>query len=158
LHSLEATALSVTNAKDGKVVVRIVLLLEILKLVIELLASVGINFDRALGFSTSGGDFTNGDCALLGLNGLLLNCFEVGLDVESPKAVDQYHQSDNRDGYCDSNDSSVVGLDGVTLLDDWSNNSLLAGVLGLDEVLDSLVLDCDRYILGNENRLLVSIG
>jgi hypothetical protein len=45
LHSLEATALSVTNTKDGKVVVRIVLLLEILKLVIELLASVGINFD-----------------------------------------------------------------------------------------------------------------
>lgn len=134
--------------------VRIVLLLEILKLVIELLAGVGINF---FGFTTSGGDFTNGDCALLGLNGLLLNSFEVSLDVESPKAVDQYHQSDNRDGYCDSNDSGVVGLDGVTLLDDWSN-SLLAAVLGLDEVLDSLVLDCDRHILRDENRLLVSIG
>jgi hypothetical protein len=147
LESLKSTALVVAYTEDGKVVVRVVLLLKVLEfLVLELLASVGINLNRSLDLSFLMSNLTNGDCALLVLNGLLLKSLEVSSHVECPEAVNEYQKSDQRHTDGNSNDGSVVSLNLATYC---------LGIATSNVLLDSLVLDSDGYILGDEYRLLL---
>lgn len=131
MESLEATALVVSDTEDGEIVMRVVLLLEVLEFLVELLAGVRIDLNWALSLSISSSDLTNSDSALLVMDGLLLDLLEVGLDVESPKAVDKYHQSNERDCDGHSNDCSVVCLHLLSGLSDHSRSNLLRRSGGL---------------------------
>ena len=90
MESLKSTALVVSNSEDSEIMMRVVLLFEVLELLIfELLTSVRVNIDRSLDLSFMSCNLTNGDCALLVLNCLLLKSLEVGSHVECPETVNE---------------------------------------------------------------------